>query len=390
MQLTTPGPTLGVVGGGQLGRMLGEAAAPLGVSLVVSDPTPDCPASIAADQVVGDFDDRGTVHELAERADVLTYEIELADPDTLAAVAEETGTPVQPVPETLRVIQDKLVQNRHFADADVPLPAFRRVNDADDLRAAGEALGWPVMLKARQGGYDGRGNLPVDSPENAEAALAEVGAGEDGALAERMLDFDRELSVVGVRGSDGEVDAFPVTETVHEDEIMRETVNPARTDGAVRKRANEVALDVLDALDGRGVFGIELFEHEGTILLNEVAPRPHNSGHWTIEGADTSQFEQHVRAVLGWPLGSTERRCPTVSANVLGDAADPRPAALEAIDTVLAADGAHLHWYGKREVRPLRKMGHVTLTADGAGTGDVEELLERISELRDGLTFAGQ
>lgn len=390
MRLTTPGPTLGVVGGGQLGQMLGEAAAPLGVSLVVSDPTPDCPASIVADQVVGDFDDRETVQELAERADVLTYEIELADPNTLAAVAEETGTPVQPVPETLRVIQDKLVQNRHFADADVPLPAFRRVDDADDLRAAGEDLGWPVMLKARQGGYDGRGNLPVDSPEDAETALAEVGAGEDGALAERMINFDRELSVVGVRGSDGEVDAFPVTETVHEDEIMRETVNPARTDGAVRKRANEVALDVLDALDGRGVFGIELFEHEGTILLNEVAPRPHNSGHWTIEGADTSQFEQHVRAVLGWPLGSTERRCPTVSANVLGDVADPRPAALEAIDTVLAADGAHLHWYGKREVRPLRKMGHVTLTADGAGTGDVEELLERISELRDGLTFAGQ
>ena len=390
MRLTTPGPTLGVVGGGQLGQMLGEAAAPLGVSLVVSDPTPDCPASIVADQVVGDFDDRETVQELAERADVLTYEIELADPNTLAAVAEETGTPVQPVPETLRVIQDKLVQNRHFADADVPLPAFRRVDDADDLRAAGEDLGWPVMLKARQGGYDGRGNLPVDSPEDAETALAEVGAGEDGALAERMINFDRELSVVGVRGSDGEVDAFPVTETVHEDEIMRETVNPARTDGAVRKRANEVALDVLDALDGRGVFGIELFEHEGTILLNEVAPRPHNSGHWTIEGADTSQFEQHVRAVLGWPLGSTERRCPTVSANVLGDVADPRPAALEVIDTVLAADGAHLHWYGKREVRPLRKMGHVTLTADGAGTGDVEELLERISELRDGLTFAGQ
>jgi 5-(carboxyamino)imidazole ribonucleotide synthase len=398
MRLTTPGPTLGVVGGGQLGRMLGEAAAPLGVSLVVSDPTPDCPASAVADQVVGDFDDRETVREVAERADVLTYEIELADPDTLAAVAEATGTPVQPAPETLRVIRDKLVQNEHFAEAGVPLPEFRRVDDADDLRAAGEALGWPVMVKARQGGYDGRGNLPVASPDDAEAALAEVGAGKEGALAERLVDFDRELSVVGVRGrgatagssdeSDGEVDAFPVTETVHEDEIMRETVNPARTDGAVRERAREVALDVLAALDGCGVFGIELFEHDGRVLLNEVAPRPHNSGHWTIEGADTSQFEQHVRAVLGWPLGSTERRCPTVSANVLGDVDAPRPAALTGVEDVLAADGAHLHWYGKREVRPLRKMGHVTLTADGAGTRDVEALLERVSELRDGLTFA--
>ncbi|MFC7235964.1 5-(carboxyamino)imidazole ribonucleotide synthase [Halosegnis marinus] len=405
MRLTSPGPTLGVVGGGQLGRMLGEAAGPLGVSVVVSDPTPDCPASpVVADQLVGDFDDYGTLRALAERADVLTYEIELADPDTLAAVSEETGTPVHPTPDTLRTIQDKLVQNERFDDAGVPLPDYRRVDDAEDLRDAGDDLGWPVMLKARTGGYDGRGNVPVANPEDAEAALAEVGAGEGGALAERMVDFDREMAIIGVRGADGETDAFPVTETIHEDEIMRETVSPARTDGAVRERAREVALDVLDALEGRGVFGIELFERSsrsddgrssghrpragGEILLNEVAPRPHNSGHWTIEGAVTSQFEQHVRAVLGLPLGSTERRCPTVMANVLGDVQEPTRAELTGVEDLLAADGTHLHWYGKREVRPLRKMGHVTLTADGAGTRDVEELLERVAERRDDLTFA--
>ena len=380
--LTSPGPTLGVVGGGQLGRMLGEAAGPLGVEVVVSDPTPDCPASpVVRDQVVGDFDDEATVREVAERADVLTYEIELADPDALERVADETGTPVHPDPDTLRTIQDKLVQNRAFADAGIPLPEFRRVDDADDLRAAGEELGWPVMLKARSGGYDGRGNFPISRPEEAEDALGDLGGP---ALAERFVEFERELAVIGVRGAEDRR-TFPVTETIHHEEILRETVSPARADEATRERAAEVARDVLAEMDGRGVYGIELFEHEGDIMVNEVAPRPHNSGHWTIEGCLTSQFEQHIRAVLGWPLGSTERRSPTVSANVLGDVTEPEPAELRNVSRALAEPGLSLHWYGKREVRPLRKMGHVTTT--GGAEGDVSELLERTRAVRDGLTF---
>ena len=380
--LTSPGPTLGVVGGGQLGRMLGEAAGPLGVEVVVSDPTPDCPArSVVRDQVVGDFDDGATMRELAERADVLTYEIELADPDALERVAEETGTPVHPDPDTLRTIQDKLVQNRAFADAGIPHPEFRRIDDADDLRAAGEELGWPVMLKARTGGYDGRGNFPVSGPDEADDALSELGGP---ALAEAFVEFERELAVIGVRGAD-ERRTFPVTETVHREEILRETVSPARTDEATRKRAAEVARGVLAEMDGRGVYGIELFERQGDILVNEVAPRPHNSGHWTIEGCRTSQFDQHVRAVLGWPLGSTERRSPTVSANVLGDVDDPEPAELRNVRRALAEPDLSLHWYGKREVRPLRKMGHVTTTG-GSGT-DTTELLERTRAVREELTF---
>ncbi|MFB6205825.1 MAG: 5-(carboxyamino)imidazole ribonucleotide synthase, partial [Haloglomus sp.] len=295
--LTAPGPTLGVVGGGQLGRMLGEAAGPLGVGLVVSDPTPDCPArSVVRDQVVGDFDDYETLRELGERADLLTFEIELADPDELDRVAEETGTPVHPAPETLRTIQDKYVQKEALTDHGIPVPAYRRVDDADDLLAAGDDLGWPLMLKAREGGYDGRGNVPVEGPEEAENALAEV-AGP--AMAEELLDFERELAVMGLRGA-GERDTFPVTETIHREEILRESISPARADEAVRVRAQEVADEVLDAMDGRGAFGIELFqvdpdEHGGeAILVNEIAPRPHNSGHWTIEGCLTSQFENHV------------------------------------------------------------------------------------------------
>jgi 5-(carboxyamino)imidazole ribonucleotide synthase len=384
---TIPGPTLGVVGGGQLGRMLAEAASPLGVGVVVLDPTPDCPASVAADQVVGSFDDPDGVAELAARCDVLTYEIELADPDLLDAVSADHGVPVHPSPDTLRVIEDKLEQKAAFEERGIPVPPFERVDAVADLEAAVERFDG-VMLKARRGGYDGRGNVPVRTPDEAADALAAL----DGpAMAEAFVDFDRELSVIGCVGDD-EVRTFPVGENVHEEEILRETVVPARTTDAVLDRAESVARDVLSVLEGRGVYGIELFEVDGDILVNEVAPRPHNSGHWTIEGAVTSQFEQHVRAVLGWPLGSTRLRSPTVSANVLGTVDQPRDARLGDVDAVLSEPGAALHWYGKHEARPLRKMGHVTLVGDagddaGADDADPNALLSRAREIRDSLTF---
>jgi len=368
--------------------MMGEAAGPLGVEVVVSDPTPDCPAApVVREQVVGGFDDEAAIRELAERADVLTFEIELADPDAMARVSEATDTPVHPDPDTLRTIQDKLVQNRALAEEGVPVPEFRRVDDADDLRAAGEALGWPLMLKAREGGYDGRGNRPVEGPDEAEAALAEIGGA---ALAEELVDFEREVAIMGVVG-DGERRAYPLTETIHREEILRESVTPARSDEAVRSRAQEVAFDVLDSLEGRGVYGIELFEtREGAILVNEIAPRPHNSGHWTIEGAVCSQFEQHLRAVLGWPLGNTERRSPAVTANLLGDVDEPKPAELNGSEAILETDAASLHWYGKREARPLRKMGHVTLVDDGGdpdGGDRRDALLSRARALIAETTF---
>ncbi|ELZ26607.1 phosphoribosylaminoimidazole carboxylase, ATPase subunit [Halogeometricum pallidum JCM 14848] len=387
MTVTVPGPTLGVVGGGQLGRMLAEAAAPLGVEVVVLDPTPDCPAApVARDQIVGGFDDPEAFRELASRADALTFEIELADSELLDDVSEAHGLSVHPSPETLSLIEDKLVQKRALEDAGVPVPPFRRVDDAEDLRAALEEFG-SVMLKARTGGYDGRGNVPVREESEIEDALDAVGGP---AMAETFVDFARELSVIAAQG-DGEVRTFPVGENVHEEEILRETVVPARTDESTLARADEVARGVLSVLDGRGVFGIEMFETDGgEISVNEIAPRPHNSGHWTIEGARTSQFEQHVRAVLGWPLGSPARRSPTAMANVLGTVEESQEAELGGVESVLAADGASLHWYGKDEVRPLRKMGHLTLTGtDGASDddADVDELLARARDLRDGLRF---
>ena len=369
-----------MVGGGQLGRMLAEAAAPLGAELLTLDPTPDAPAALVSrDQLVADFDDEDAVFNLAERSDYLTYEIELADPDLLERAAAETGTPVHPTPGTLRTIQDKLTQNRRLRDAGIPVPEFRPVESEADLQAALDELG-PVMLKAREGGYDGRGNVPVESPEEAADALAEI-AGP--AMAEEFVEFDRELAVVGVRGEDG-VETYPVTETIHREEILRESVTPARAGDGVADRARAVVRDVLDLLDGRGVFAVELFQAGEEVLVNEIAPRPHNSGHWTIEGAVTSQFENHVRAVTGRPLGSTELRAPAVTTNLLGDVSEPTEARLAGADEILSTPCAHLHWYGKREVRPLRKMGHVTLTREW---DDTESLLAEARRLRDSVTF---
>ncbi|GAB3671936.1 5-(carboxyamino)imidazole ribonucleotide synthase [Halopiger thermotolerans] len=382
--LQTPGPTLGVVGGGQLGRMLAEAAAPLGVEVVVLDPTPDCPAApVARDQIVADFDDEAGIRELAARADVLTFEIELADQDVLERVSEDSGTPVHPKPATLETIHDKLVQKRELEDAGVPVPPFREVDDAEDIREAIDDYGAPVMLKARTGGYDGRGNVPVESKDEADEALESV-AGP--AMVESFVDFEREVSVIAVKGDD-ETAAFPIGENVHVDEILRETIVPARSSDAAEERAREVAEDVLEVMDGRGVYGIELFETtDGEILLNEIAPRPHNSGHWTIEGAHSSQFEQHVRAVLGWPLAATDLRSPTVMTNLLGDVEESQKAALHGVEKIHETPAAHLHWYGKREARPLRKMGHVTVCARDDET-DVEDLLETARALEDSVTF---
>jgi len=374
MTETPPGTTLGVVGGGQLGRMLAEAASPLGVDVVVLDPTPDCPAATpAADHIEGAFDDPDAFAELSARADVLTFEIELADPDLLADV----DVPVHPDPWTLRVTEDKLREKETLADAGVPVPDFQRVDDASDLERALDDLGSPLMVKARSGGYDGRGNHVVESVADAEDYFGDLG----GLVAEALVDFERELSAIGARGA-SEHAQFPVVENVHEEEILRETrVPPAASDDVVAE-AREVVNDVLGVLDGRGVYGVELFEVGGDVLVNEIAPRPHNSGHYTIEGAVTSQFEQHVRAVLGLPLGDPSLRDPTAMVNVLGDVEETKPADLTGMAEALAVPTAALHWYGKHDVRPLRKMGHVTALGD-----DVAEASERAHEARDSLSF---
>ena len=379
------GKRLGIVGGGQLGRMLGEAASQLGVDIIVLDPTPNAPASsVSVDQIVAAFDDGDAIKELAARTDRLTFEIELAGPSKLREAEADTGTPVEPAPDTLALIQDKFRQKRAFQNAGIPIPRCRAVESVADIREACKELGYPAMLKARFGGYDGRGNVPIVTDSSLPDLYEEVGGGA--AMVEEFIEFTRELSVIGVKNSDERRTYTPV-ENIHEAEILRETVVPARCEEQTKNQAIAVAEQVLDMLEGRGVFGIELFETtDGEILVNEVAPRPHNSGHWTIEGAVTSQFEQHIRAVFDVPLGSTEVVQPIVTKNLLGASNKAQPVSVASVEPILAHESVKLHWYGKKDVRPLRKMGHISLS--DPTTRDQTTLLSDIRSVVEDIDIA--
>ncbi len=376
MELTDQPQTLGVIGGGQLCRMMAEAAGPLGIDVVFLDPTPNAPArSVARKQIVGDFDDEQSLRRLLNYSDYLTYDIELADPDRIEAINPDQ--PVHPDPKTLRTIQDKHRQKQTLQDEGVPVPTFRSVNDPEELRTAGDDLGYPLMVKSRFGGYDGRGNQPLSEPDEAIEVFEEL----DGPLmVEEFVPFDREIAVIGVKNSK-EIRTYPPTETVHKEEILRYTLAPADVSETVKNKAKSVAQDALNVLEGRGTFGIELFQDGDEILLNEIAPRPHNSGHWTIEGAPISQFENHVRGVLDQPLGATDPMAPSVTVNILGTTGE-RPVRLNGTDKILEHPGAHLHWYGKKQERTLRKMGHFTLTGDS-----LKETLEEAQTLAEELSF---
>lgn len=375
-------PTVGVIGGGQLARMLGEAAAPLGITVIALDPTPNPPAASTCRTIEGDFDDKQIISEIATEADYLTIEIELADPDILESIQNEHDIPIHPTPHTIRLTSDKLLEKQHLTDAGVPVPAFKAIATEADLHDAIDEFGLPVMVKARRGGYDGRGNFLIEDKDSIPTVINNA---PHPLLVEEAIPFDRELSVIAARGKTT-TKTFPVGENNHEDEILHETIVPARTSSSIQQEATRVARSVMDSLEGRGVFGIELFECDGTILVNEIAPRPHNSGHYSIEGCPTSQFAQHLRAVVGYPLGETSLRNPTVMANILGDTTEPKPAYLSGVPQILTTPGAAFHWYGKREARPQRKMGHITVipTSDSTKT---ESLLSTARSLINHVSF---
>jgi 5-(carboxyamino)imidazole ribonucleotide synthase len=375
--LTDQADVIGVIGGGQLCRMMAEAATPIGLEIVFLDPTPNAPARpVSRKQIVGGFDEAEPMKRLINYSDFLTYDIELADAELIRSI--DPDIPVNPKPSTLLTIQDKLDQKETLQEAGIPVPEFRDVSSEEDLRIAGDELGYPLMVKARYGGYDGRGNYHLSDESDIPEVFEQL---QGPMMVEEFIEFDRELSVIAARNSTT-IRTYPPTMTVHEDEILRHTISPAPIDESVADRATDVARDILECLDGRGVYGIELFQDGNEILLNEVAPRPHNSGHWTIEGAVTSQFEQHLRAVADRPLGSTELVDNSVSMNILGDE-QRDPVNLAGVNTILETDHAHLHWYGKAVERPLRKMGHFTLTDDRP----TNTLLEEALTLRDSVRF---
>ncbi|KAK9819561.1 hypothetical protein WJX81_003984 [Elliptochloris bilobata] len=363
---------VGVLGGGQLGKMLATEAAKMGVRVKVLDPTPDCPASVVAEQMLGSFRDPDMIRQFAAGVDVLTVEIEHIDADALEAVQAELGVNVEPLPATLRIIQDKLLQKEHFAAAGVPVADFRGVASAVDADEAAADFGFPLMLKSRRLAYDGRGNAVVASADALTAAVEALGGYAHGLYAERWAPFTKELAVMVARARSGEVTAFPVVETLHVDSILLATEAPARIPAALRDRARGVAERAVACLDGAGVFGVEMFLlPDGRLLLNEVAPRPHNSGHYTIEACAASQYALHLRAVLGWPLGSPELAVGcSIMLNILGEAdgEEGMVRAHEVMAHAYAVPGASVHWYGKREVAVQRKLGHVTIVAPDAAT----------------------
>lgn len=368
---------VGVLGGGQLGKMMAQEAAKMGVTLKVLDPTPNCPASVVAKQTVGSFRDPEAVREFAKGCDVLTVEIEHIDADAMQAVAEQSGVEVQPTPHTMRVIQDKYRQKQHFREAGVPLPEFREIKCSKCAEGAGRAFGYPYMLKSKTLAYDGRGNAVVKSEEDIAAAVASLGGYEKGLYAEKWVPFVCELAVMVVRSRDGSVASFPVVQTIHKDSICWTTETPARVPVAAQRRAQEVAEQAISALEGAGVFGVETFLlPDGSVLLNEVAPRPHNSGHYTIEACPSSQFEAHLRAVLGWPLGDCGLRVgASIMLNILGEAdgEEGERKAHELMGRAFAVPGASVHWYGKAGVAPQRKIGHITVVGK-----DNEEVRHRL------------
>lgn len=373
---------IGILGGGQLAQMLTQAAISLGVESAIYDRQPDSPASrLTHHHAVGEWSDQAALTAFAAQCDLLTLENEFIDAAPLFAL-ESDGVPVYPRPATLAIIQDKLRQKQVYAGAGLAVPDYRAVESVDDVLAAAERFGYPLVLKARYGGYDGYGNATIRTPDDIQPAWDRLDQRETrGLMVEAFVPFVRELAVMVLRGRDGETRAYPVVETIQQNHICHLVRAPAAVSASTAQRAAGLAIRAVELLDGVGVFGVELFElADGSVLLNEIAPRPHNSGHYTIEGCVTSQFENHLRAVLGWPLGDTGLSGPAaVMVNILGTRSglvDPA-----GIRDVLAIPGAHVHLYGKREVRPGRKMGHITVC--GASVAEAEQqALNALSECR--------
>ncbi|MBV7378846.1 5-(carboxyamino)imidazole ribonucleotide synthase [Maritimibacter dapengensis] len=350
--MTEPLPTgavIGILGGGQLGRMLSVAAARLGFKTAIFEPGGDCPASHVANfHLQAEYSDTEALKRFAESVDVITYEFENIPTEALDVL--EALRPVRPGRKALKVSQDRLAEKSFIEGLGLSVAPFAAVDDAEDLAEAIEEIGCPAILKTRRFGYDGKGQARLKTSTDATAALSDMAGAP--AILEGFVDFDYEVSVIGARGLDGAFAAFTPGENVHSDGILDTTTVPSRMSDATTAEAMEIAQKIMDRLDYVGVMGVELFVHSEGLIVNEIAPRVHNSGHWTQNGCAIDQFEQHIRAVAGWPIGDGRRHLNVTMINLIGDDMDRVP--------LLATDPNNaLHLYGKAEVKPGRKMGHV-------------------------------
>jgi len=370
---------LGIIGGGQLGMMITEAAKNLSKhisEIIVLDPTENCPAAQAgAKQIVGDYKDELAILKLAEQSDIITYEIESGNTDVLSKLKAK----IEPSPSTLGIIQDKFSQKTFLSENGLPVSQFYEITSLGDLHEKIKELGLPVLLKSRRDAYDGRGNYKITSSDEIEKAYHHF----DGKslMVEKFINFKMEVSVIAARNTKGDIVTYPLVENIHKNNILKMTIAPPRTSDDVISNAGEIAKKTMEVLKGAGVFGIEMFiDQDDKILINELAPRVHNSGHHTLQSCKTSQFEQHLRAILGLELGSTDLIHRTVMCNILGP--DGFEGKYKPI--VLEKDGAYLKMYGKDVSKPQRKLGHFNVV-DLNDTKDISELLEIASEIKNSI-----
>ncbi|HEY4679759.1 MAG TPA: 5-(carboxyamino)imidazole ribonucleotide synthase [Nitrosarchaeum sp.] len=376
------GKILGIIGGGQLGMMITEAAKkmPEHISkVIVLDPVKNCSASqVGAEQIIADFKDKNAIIELAKRSDIITYEIESGDSEVLKLV--EKDAEINPSPETLKIIQDKFLQKSFLLQNDIPVPEFIQVEFISDLEQGLRKFGYPSILKARRDAYDGRGNFKIDSPKQIQTAFDYFK--EKKLMLEKFVPFKMEVSVIVARNTKGQIKTFPLVENIHEDNILRETIAPARISEEIAKTAEEIAKNTMNVLKGAGIFGIEMFVTENDeIVINEIAPRVHNSGHHTLQSSATSQFEQHLRAILGLDLGNTDLLHPTIMHNILG----PKNFEGEYKPIEISEQNVFLKMYGKKISKPSRKLGHFNLVGKQGET--IDQLLKKLETLKDKISI---
>ncbi|MCK4840278.1 MAG: 5-(carboxyamino)imidazole ribonucleotide synthase [Methylococcales bacterium] len=355
---------VGILGGGQLARMIALAGYPLNLEFIILDPSADAGATGLGEHLHGQYDDPELLAELAEKADVVTYEFENVPADVAKFLADHTR--VYPAPNALAVAQDRLDEKNFFQNLGIPTAKYAPIDNLDDLQKAMDSIGYPAILKSRRMGYDGKGQVVIKAVEQLAAAWESM---QDAAsIVEGFVPFQREVSIIAARRVNGEVAFYPLSENVHEKGILR--VSECRTNDPAQQQAEDYLVKLLDELDYVGVVALELFDVDGELLVNEFAPRVHNSGHWTIEGAETSQFENHLRAIADLPLGSTKARGHTGMVNFIGG--------MPAAETVLAIQNAHYHLYDKSP-RKGRKVAHATIRSDSAE--DYVESLGNLLEL---------
>jgi len=370
---------LGIIGGGQLGMMITEAAQNLTdeiSEITVLDPAENCSAAqVGAKQIVGDFKDELAILKLAEQSDIITYEIESGNTDELSKLKAK----IEPSPSTLGIIQDKFSQKTFLSENELPVSQFYEITSLSDLHEKIKDLGLPVLLKLRRDAYDGRGNFKITSSDEIEKAYHHF----DGKslMVEKFVNFKMEVSVIAARNTKGDIATYPLVENIHENNILKMTIVPARTSDDVISNAGDIAKKTMEVLKGAGVFGIEMFiDQDDKIIINEIAPRVHNSGHHTLQSCKTSQFEQHIRAILGLELGSTDLIHKTVMCNILGpDGFEGKYKPVE-----LEKDDVYLKMYEKDISKPQRKIGHFNVV-DMSDSKDMSELLKMASEIKNSI-----